>query len=179
MRIICDMDEVLADMMTPLLEQYNEKYEADIVIDDIVQWELPQDMIEVFKFPAFFLNLLPIPGAMDGIAWLVKWGHDVVIATNHSDSDYVAADKVLWVKEWFGSLSHNMMIGARKDLLQGDMIIDDNPEYLISSPCPIKICMDRPWNRDFSLYNGKVSYRVYHWGQILEVFQLGGDNRLW
>ena len=184
MIIICDMDEVIVDMMNPLLNRYNEKYQADIVIDDIVQWELPQDMKDVYMERDFFYELPHIEGSLGGLHQLKQWGHEVIIATNHSDNGYLANQKVAWVKEMMHSFSANMMIGARKDLLQGDVIIDDNPDYLINSPCPIKICMDRPWNQGIefkelitpnSIYKLQLEnfLRVYNWQQILALFEGG------
>ena len=122
---------------------------------------------------------------------LLSWGHEIIIATNHSNNDYIAADKVLWVQRNLPMLSTNMMIGARKDVLQGDIIIDDNPDYLINSPCPIKICMDRPWNKNIAelewrTYTYEVGsgdlpvdttnhdfYRVHNWRNILKLFESG------
>ena len=79
--------------------------------------------------------------------------------------------------------------------MQGDIIIDDNPDYLINSPCPIKICMDRPWNRHilewekpkyyYEVGSGEAGvemvsdfYRVYNWQDILKLFE-GGAFKVW
>ena len=179
MRIICDMDEVIVDMINPLLKRYNFRYKADIAIDDMVQWEVPSDMREIFYSGGFFINLDPVDGALDGIRQLLEWGHDVVIATDNMGNPSIAYQKVKWFEYFLPQLSKNMMIGARKDLLQGDVIIDDNPEYLKSSPCPIKICMDRPWNRE-TVWLLPVSciYSVHNWQQILDLFK-GGAFKVW
>ena len=165
MRIILDLDETVADMLNPLISMHHDKYNSDIIIDDVTGWDLPHDMVEIFTKPGFFLHLPPIPGAIDGVAKLLEWGHDIIIATNHSNIDYIAADKVLWVQRNLPMLSTNMMIGARKDVLQGDIIIDDNPDYLINSPCPIKICMDRPWNKNIA----ELEWRTY-------TYEVGSGN---
>ena len=196
MRIICDMDEVIVDMINPLLKQYNRMYSSDITIDDVTQWQLPDDMINKFKEDDFFVKLPPISGAIDGLNQLMEWGHDVIVATNHSDNPRIAKDKILWMFYNYPDLSENMMIGGRKDLLQGDVIIDDNADYLINSPCPIKICMDRPWNREleehqaievtahgdeeqrFIKWGGDIDYRVHNWQQILALFE-GGAFKVW
>ena len=196
MRIICDMDEVIVDMMNPLLKRYNEKYSSDITIEDITQWELPQDMKDIYQQEYFFHNLGAIEGALDGVEQLIAWGHDVIIATNHSGDGFIAGEKVEWIEIFLPKLQKNMMIGARKDLLQGDVIIDDNADYLINSPCPIKICMDRPWNRELQERQiveitscgdkkpeyvhgyGQIDYRVCNWQDILVLFA-GGAFKVW
>ena len=196
MRIICDMDEVIVDMMNPLLKRYNEKYNSDITIEDVTQWELPQDMKDIYMERDFFYELPLIDDALMGICQLKSWGHEIIIATNHSDNGYIANQKVSWMKEMMPGSSANMMIGARKDLLQGDVIIDDNADYLINSPCPIKICMDRPWNRELEereylaisahgvkesqsiVIRGDIDERVYNWQQILDLFA-GGACKIW
>ena len=174
--------------MNPLISMHHDKYNSDIIIDDVTGWDLPPDMVEIFTTPGFFLHLPIIPGAIDGVKKLLEWGHDIIVATNHSDNDYIAADKVLWVQHNLPMLSSNMMIGARKDVLQGDIIIDDNPDYLINSPCPIKICMDRPWNRYTHQYTNEGLtiicapnshfYRVNNWQDILKLFE-GGAFKIW
>ena len=175
-------------MMNPLISMHHDRYNSDVTIDDVTQWDLPCDMVQIFIEPGFFLHLPPIPGAIDGVRDLLSWGHEIIIATNHSNNDYIAADKVLWVQRNLPMLSNNMMIGARKDVLQGDIIIDDNPDYLVNSPCPIKICMDRPWNRYTHQYTDEgltiicapnsQFYRVYNWQDILNLFE-GGAIKVW
>ena len=185
-------------MATVLISEHRDLYNSDITIDDFTGWDLPADMVEIFTKPGFFLHLPPIPGAIDGVKKLLAWGHDIIIATNHSNIDYIAADKVLWVQRNLPMLAANMMIGGRKDVLQGDIIIDDNPDYLINSPCSIKICMDRPWNRHLaiketkivnvtptgslqSFYDtfktGHIDCRVYSWQEILDmIFRLAASR---
>ena len=194
MIIICDADEIIVNMMPQLLEEYNAKYQSDIEIEDVTQWQLPADMKEVYSEHHFFYDLKPVEGAIDGIKQLLAWGHDVVVATNHSNDEQIAKEKVEWFNRYLPEVAKNMMIGHRKDLLQGDVIIDDNADYLINSPCPIKICMDRPWNRDF-MVRGKHAlgesnimlkwfgasdnfYSVTNWQQILDLFA-GGACKIW
>ena len=194
-RIILDLDEVVCDMMKPLISMHHDRYNSDVTIEDVIQWDLPRDMVQIFIEPGFFLHLPPIPGAIDGVRDLLSWGHEIIIATNHSNNDYyIAADKVLWVQRNLPMLSSNIMIGSRKDVLQGDIIIDDNPDYLINSPCPIRIVVDRPWNREHivtmkdGLGGGEYKmqlnwfgvndnfYRVYNWQDILNLLEGGAIN---
>ena len=196
-RIILDLEEVVCDMMKPLISMHHDRYNSDVTIEDVIQWDLPRDMVQIFIEPGFFLHLPPIPGAIDGVRDLLSWGHEIIIATNHSNNDYyIAADKVLWVQRNLPMLSSNIMIGSRKDVLQGDIIIDDNPDYLINSPCPIRIVVDRPWNREHivtmkdGLGGGEYKmqlnwfgvndnfYRVYNWQDILKLFE-GGAFKVW
>ena len=196
MIIICDADEVIVNMMPQLIKEYNEKYQSDIEIEDVTQWQLPADMKEVYKEYRFFYDLKPVEGAIEGIRQLIKWGHDVVIATNHSNDEQIAKEKVEWFNRCLPEVANNIMMGHRKDLLQGDVIIDDNAEYLLNSPCGIKICMDRPWNRElekaqvaevtthgddeqtFVKWVGDIDYRVYNWQGILDLFA-GGACKIW
>ena len=196
MRIICDMDEVIVDMMTPLLCEYNKRYGADINIDDITQWQLPGDMMDIFYSCNFFAELPRIPRAVHGLNLLGNMGHEIVIASNSMNVPEIAYQKTQWVDNYLRRFKGNLILTARKDMLQGDVIIDDNPDYLINSPCPIKICMDRPWNRGIDeLEKYKYTYdvgsgdlhldvtnnnfnRVYNWQDILKLFE-GGAFKVW
>ena len=194
MIIICDVDEVLADMMPQVIKEYNNLYGSDITIDDIVQWELPEDMKAIYKRKDFFWELEPVEGAIEGLNMLAK-NHEIIIATSPSAIPSIAYEKLTWLHCFFPEFVNNAMIGGRKELLQGDVIIDDNADYLINSPCPTKICMDRPWNRhlqerdkiditsngdiipQYCYDMGDIDYRVYNWQQILDIF--GGDCKIW
>ena len=195
MRIICDMDEVIVDMMGPLLCEYNKRYGADINIDDITQWQLPGDMMDIFYSYNFFAELPVIPRAVHGLNLLGNMGHEIIIASNSMNVPEIAYQKTQWVDNYLRRFKCNLILTARKDLLQGDVIIDDNPDYLINSPCPIKICMDRPWNRElgehqaigvtahgdedrFIMWGGDIDYRVHNWQDILKLFE-GGAFKVW
>ena len=74
-----------------------------------------------------FSTFEPIKGAIDGVKKLEEMGHDLFIATtppwNHPDA---WGQKRNWVEKHLPTLKRKMVLTHRKDLLIGDILIDDS-----------------------------------------------------
>ena len=68
-----------------------------------------------------------MPGAKEAVNELLEMGHDLFIATtppwNHPDA---WGQKRHWVEKNFPALKRKMFLTHRKDLLLGDILIDDS-----------------------------------------------------
>tara|TARA_R100000322_G_scaffold169354_1_gene141345 strand:- start:1527 stop:1991 length:465 start_codon:yes stop_codon:yes gene_type:complete len=73
-----------------------------------------------------FSKLEPMPDAIESVFKLEQMGHDVFIATtppwNNPDAWGQKRD---WVEQHLPSLKRKMFLTHRKDLLAGDILIDD------------------------------------------------------
>jgi len=73
-----------------------------------------------------FSTFDPMPGAIESVQKLIDMGHDVFIATtppwNHPSAWGQKRD---WVEKNLPSLKRKMFLTHRKDLLIGDILIDD------------------------------------------------------
>tara|TARA_R110000744_G_scaffold151931_2_gene265642 strand:+ start:110 stop:586 length:477 start_codon:yes stop_codon:yes gene_type:complete len=77
---------------------------------------------EVLDFSTF----TPMPGAIDAVAALIDMGHDVFIATTPPWNNPDAwGQKRNWVEKHLPQLKRKMFLTHRKDLLKGDVLIDD------------------------------------------------------
>ena len=148
-RLILDMDEVIVDMMNPLLRIYNKKHQANLSIEDIKEWGLPPEMKEIYKTKGFFVELPPLPGAIEGTRYLSK-RHDVYIATSPSEDGDIAKEKMTWISLWLPKLMPKLIITHDKSVIKGDAIVDDCLDH-IKYFNGIRIVMDRPWNRDYDM----------------------------
>lgn len=165
MRLIIDMDEVLVQMVQPMLDIYNQERGTSLSLDDITQYDLSiyPGMQDIFKRPGFFRNLKPYPGAIEALRRLKH--HEIVIATNHMGIDHIREDKFYWLLENVTRVTFAPCFTARKDNLGGDLIIDDCPVYLEAFP-GITVCMDRPYNRC-----AKADYRVSDMWEFCELIR--------
>ena len=73
-----------------------------------------------------YLHLDIIPGAEEAVEYLNKH-HEVFIASTPPWSRIqVWADKRAWLEQWFPDLKRKLILTHRKDLLIGDVLIDDS-----------------------------------------------------
>ena len=172
LQIVFDIDGVLADTQTEILARYNKEYGLNYSLNDITCWNLEKiqkpgtDMIKYFKEPGFFASLKPVKGAQEIIECLSSIGDELFVATSSPIEGLV--DKVLWVREHFPQIpSDNICLITRKDILCGDIILDDALHNLHPTNFKYPIVFDRPWNRK----GGNGFIRVYDWYHFYEVVQ--------
>jgi 5'-nucleotidase len=164
LRIFFDIDGVLADTQTEVLNRYNEEYGLDYSLEDITCWDLTKvqkpgtDMTKYFNEPGFFASLKPLKGARSVVNGLSMMGDELFVASASPIEGFV--DKVLWVKENFPQIPlDNVSLITRKDILCGDIILDDGLHNLSPTNFEYPIVFDQPWNRS----GGQDFVRAYDW----------------
>lgn len=114
--VYIDMDGVLVDLGREIKKRL-----LDVNID-------LNFITEPDSIPDLFLNPEPIEGAIAAINELNKSGlFDLFVATTAPWGNPMSlTHKRLWIEQYFGPIFHKkMFITHRKDLLIGDILIDD------------------------------------------------------
>jgi 5'-nucleotidase len=184
-RLIIDQDEVICRWVERILEWWNKDNGTNLTVDDITNWDvtscLPHDgkyfIRSCMRYPELYRDLDPVDGAISGISQLISDGHDVIIATAAPPSAGVSyAGKLEWLRRNMGFFNlKNFIAIARKDLLMGDILLDDgehNIDPWVKSG-RIGVIFDRPWNRK---YHGATA-RVKSWEEFIELVNIEKNSK--
>lgn len=78
------------------------------------------------EIPGIFALMEPIPGATEVVRLLARHYDVFILTTSPWNNPTAASDKVQWVKKYMDDIFHKrLIITHRKDLLDGDYLIDD------------------------------------------------------
>lgn len=169
--LLLDMDDVTVDQSLTWIKRIYEKTGIQYQLEDLSKWDLsavlPQEIThmifeELNKEPGFFRSLPAKEGAIQGIKKL-SFCYDIVFVT--ASEPYAYEDKYYWIRENLPFLEKpSLVLTHRKDLILGDVFVDDGPHNLQKSTVKTKIIFDHPWNRHVTQYP-----RVNHWKHLVEL----------
>ena len=123
--IFIDMDGVLCNF-DKAAQEMKEKLPFETELKPSATYESSD---KGFKFDEAldFSTFEPMTGAIEAVQSLIDMGHDLFIATtppwNHPDA---WGQKRNWIEKHFPTLKRKMFLTHRKDLLIGDILIDDS-----------------------------------------------------
>ncbi|XP_068102526.1 5'(3')-deoxyribonucleotidase, mitochondrial [Hyperolius riggenbachi] len=144
LRVLVDMDGVLADFEGGFLKKYRTRYpqEPYIELEDrrgfwvSEQYEhlklgLSEKAISIWESKNFFLELDPIDGAVEAVKEMSELPNtDVFICTSPIKRyQYCPYEKYAWVEKHFGHeyLEH-IILTRDKTVVSADLLIDDRPD---------------------------------------------------
>jgi len=188
MRIGIDIDEVLADSLSAIINYHNDIYGTELTREQFRSYrfwetwggtmdEAIQKIYDFHKTP-YFANMLPVAGSQAGVQAL-KDKHDLYIVTSRQN-DIIEATKQ-WVEQYFPNTftdihfaNHYSQSGSpltKKticDAINVDLLIDDSREFAVECLQPDRkvLLYDCPWNQIDGLPEGIK--RVYSWPEIIQ-----------
>jgi len=196
MKIGIDIDEVLADLMNPLVNFYNEKYGTFFRRDDFKAYNLWetwggtkeetfQTIHDFYDSDSFKKEIYPISGSSNGINFLSNGKNELFIITSRTEN--VKRHTISWLDDNFSEKFSEIYFtnnGTKKsDVcidLDIEIMVEDSLEYSID--CVDKgievLLMDCPWNK----FNGnrisesikeKIT-RVSGWNDVLKEIKKRG-----
>jgi 5'-nucleotidase len=151
MRILVDMDSILADFLKGIVDAYFDDELERVSIESVAKWDhvFPNGKTcrDYFVERHFFRELAPIPGALDAMQDMHTDGHDLVIVSSVVPelTPHAYAEKAGWVAEhlpWFPT--SNLVFCQRKEMVRGDILIDDHVKnaaaWKPANPYPFSRC---------------------------------------
>jgi 5'-nucleotidase len=109
--VYVDMDHVLCDF-TPTYIEYQKRH---------------PDLSYPYSVPGFFLDLEPMPGAVDAFRWLMEHDHykPYILTAPSVRNAHCYTEKRLWVGRHIGlDAAYRLIINPDKSLNIGDYLID-------------------------------------------------------
>jgi 5'(3')-deoxyribonucleotidase len=83
---------------------------------------------EMTRRPGAYLEMSPLPGAIEAVRSVIGMGYDAWLATKPPTGvAFAYSDKAQWVFDHLPELRRKLILTHDKGLLKGDYLIDDRP----------------------------------------------------
>ncbi|XP_005998305.1 5'(3')-deoxyribonucleotidase, mitochondrial [Latimeria chalumnae] len=151
-RVLVDMDGVLADFEGSFLRRFRLMYPAEPCVElkdrkgfsvreqySTIKEELGPKVTSVYESENFFLELDPIPGAVEAVKEMVNMKNtEVFICTSPLKCyEHCVLQKYCWVEKHFGAQFLERLILTRdKTIVSADLLIDDKDTITGVEPNP-------------------------------------------
>jgi len=177
MIILFDMDEVLADFEGWFIEEWKKRFPdtPHVQLKDRLVYGIQKqysesllDKIDEIRLAkGFTKNIPPLKGAIEAFLELSK-DHTLFICTSPPDGyRNVIEEKFVWIEEHLGKEWIKKVIVTRdKTLVQGDVLIDDNPQIKGSAkPTWKQVYVEFPYNT--TIKEPKIKRDWSNWREVL------------
>lgn len=179
MRILLDIDGLLADWMGAVTQIVEEGTGRVLTPKDVNGWlslsklgfsRTEQDYIEsVLASRGFCTGLEVLPGAKEGVTALAKMGEIAYVTSIWWGSETWTYERHTWLKKHgFLAEGQKLVFTKNKELVTGDVFVDDKPENVMAwraqHPGKLGLLWSTPWN--LVLENSLP--RVAGWMQLIE-----------
>ena len=179
MRILIDMDGVIADLEKGFLRIWQEKYpeksyislerrNTHFIVDQYPK-EYKELIQKVMSEKGFFLFLEPVEGSIQAINELQEMGVEIFICTVPlAEYKHCVLEKYEWVEKHLGfEWTRKIILTTDKTVIKGDYLIDDQPEILgVEIPSWEHIIYDLPKNR-FENTRKRLSWQ--NWKNVIPI----------
>jgi len=173
MRLLIDMDGVCCHTYQAVADWYNKEYGGGCILAEQKHFLISELCVKApdgavkayFDSPGFFRNLPVRKGCPEVLYRLHKRGHDIVFVTHVPKQSVTGLyEKREWLQEHLPFISpRNIIAAQRKELVSGDLLLDDGPENIISFP-GITCVFDAPYNREVA-----GTHRIYTWFEFENI----------
>lgn len=172
--ILVDIDNTMWDLTGEWVRVLNETYGYDVSPEDIVDYYvqkaypgLTNDQVYWPFYDRWFWNgVKPLAGCYDVLKEFQSRGYRIKVVTA---TDYkLCKPKFNALLRHFDFLDYkDIIISYDKHMIYGEVLIDDNPEYLVGRH-GTNIMLDCPYNRDKD-YSILGVQRVRDWYDVKDV----------
>jgi len=179
MRILVDMDGVIADFEGGFLAKFRQRH-ADLPYIPLnqrncfyVKEQYPEEigplLEHIYLSKGFYLELPPIEGSLEALKELSEKDYEVYICTSPLlKNPYCLQEKYDWITNKLGGdWTKRVVIAKDKTIIQGDLLIDDKPDVGgIQKPSWEHILYSQPYNKQVT---SKRRLTWQNWKSIIKA----------
>ncbi len=138
MKIVCDLDGIVVNLIDAWLDCYNSEYNDKLTVAGVKEWDISlfvkpecgKKIFDYLGYAGFFEVLEPIPGAIKALKQLQDDGHEIVICSA-TEVPEAAKGKMIWLKKHLPFIpKDNIVFTHGKHHIHGDILIDDSPHNI-------------------------------------------------
>ncbi len=181
MIVLCDVDGVLAQWKV-VFKRHLSDVGFDVAGIGWVSPDLPLTKAQreyawmKMSEPRAAYDLEPFPGAIEGLARIIK-EHDVYFVTAQVERSRTwVFDRTAWLVKYFGEDQGNKIVSTHyKHLIDGDVLIDDK-DYNVTPwkrryPRGLAVLWDHPHNQE----SKTLGKRMSDWDELYKEILLSED----
>ena len=178
MTVLIDVDLTLVDTLSPWLRWFKARTGVELSADtynienQMREYMLHEDPLSYWKGADVYKNLPPYNKSVDTVRKLIDEGFEVVFVTWSPFFEQIST-KEAWLTEHFGG-DIPVIHTDHKELVDGDILIDDNPEmltkFLDRKSGRVGLKYDTQLNKDWRASYGKKSLTMRGWTSVQEYF---------
>lgn len=171
MRIVMDVDGVCADFTGYLLRSIGSRLRpADVTtwqVLDLLTLSERTKALALLDTTRWWIGQPTLPGARHGVALLRDAGHEIVWATAPWQT-CIGWDvaRRSWLRNNFGADPRDVVITQRKELVAGDVIIDDKPENVSAWHQEAEIGLAFLFTQPYNAAEPWIAERRFTWDAV-------------
>ena len=152
-QFVCDIDDVLLDLVSEWIRRYNFDFQENIKKSDINDWDLSQFiknknnkkyLYQYIEDPSIYDNIKPIKNSLWGIKQLRNLGYRIIFVTSSTMGH--TNRKMKWLQDHkFLDDRRNYYEAIDKSVFIGEYIIDDKFDNVVNFKGK-GILYTQPWN---------------------------------
>ena len=173
--ILVDMDDTIENLLVEWVGFLNEEHGTRVSLDDVRSWNLHESFPSLTKAQVYlplqldelWTRVKPKWDAVEILDKLRKDGHEIYIVTSSNyQTIKTKMHEVLF--KWFPWIDwQHVIIAARKQMIRGDVMIDDAPHNLEGGEYT-RILMTAPHNLRYDAASNEM-FRVHNWYQVYDL----------
>lgn len=178
-RVLLDVDGVLGDYVAAILPVARAIAGKAFLRSDVDQWDIAKAlslsppegdaMFAATRELGFCASIPVLPGAVEGVRAL-RSVSDVYFVTSPTHGRHWYYERTEWLVRHFDALVEHVVHAKRKELVAGDVFVDDKPEHVWDwcrhHAAGRGILWDAPYNRSVDM--GYLP-RTMSWKHVLDI----------